>query len=77
MADVLGLDKIRELSALLVDLDNIEDPERVPVPAIEDRDWRAHARKCSNAIRMLMQRLVNEGPNVEVRRGPATEGETK
>ena len=63
VADVVGIDNLRELAALLVDLDNIEDPERTPVPAIADRDWRAHARKCSNAIRLLMRRIVGSGPN--------------
>ena len=64
VADVVGLDAMRELCALLVDLDNIEDPERTPFPAIEDRDWRAHAGKCSRALRMLMRRIVGSGPNV-------------
>jgi hypothetical protein len=71
VADVIGLDNMRELCALLVDLDNIEDPERVPFPAIDDRDWRAHARKCSNAIRLLMRRIVGSGPNAKVTGSPA------
>ena len=70
VADVIGLDNMRELCALLVDLDNIEDPQRVPFPAIEDRDWRAHAGKCSRALRMLMRRIVGSGPNDGAKRAP-------
>ena len=65
VADVIGSDSMRELCALLVRLDAIEDPEREPVPAIEDMDHRAHARKCSDALRMLMRRIVGSGPNAQ------------
>ncbi len=71
VADVVGIDNMRELCALLTDLDNIEDPERTPFPAIEDRDWRAHARKCSNVIRLLMRRIVDTGPNAALTGGEA------
>lgn len=70
VAEVVGLDDLRELAALLVDLDNIEDPERTPFPAIEDRDWRAHAGKCSRALRTLMRKIVGSGPNSQMDQPP-------